>query len=63
MKLEEIPEEEIKDGEIVYNLGFNMADADPFKYGRLIKAGKLKEAKEMLDEKGYHVLLDNGEYM
>ena len=63
MKLEEIPEEEIIDGEVVYNLGSNMADADPIKYGRLLKAGKLKEAEEMLNTKGFHVLLDDGEYM
>jgi len=63
MKAEEIPEEEVIDGKVVYNLGSNMADADPFKYGRLVKAGKLKEAEEMLNAKGYHILLDNGEYM
>ena len=62
-KLEEVPEEEVIDGETVYNTGADMASADPFVYGRLIKAGKLKEAEKMMNEKGYYVLLDDGTYM
>ena len=63
IKLIEIPEEEIVDGEIVYNMGASMADADPIVYGRLIRDGKFEEAKKMLNEKGYHVLLDDGTFM
>ena len=63
IKLVEIPEEGVIEGKVVYNTGSNMADADPFKYGRLLKAGKLKEAEKMYNEKGYNVLLDNGEFM
>lgn len=63
VKLEEIPEQEIVDGEVVYNLGTSMADADPFVYGRLLKAGKHKEAEKMLNEKGYRVLSEDGTYM
>ena len=63
MKLIKIPDEELIDGKVVYNTGSNMADADPFVYGRLLKAGKIEEAAAMLDEQGFYVLLDNGEYM
>lgn len=59
-KLIKIPEEEIVNGETVYNTGADMASADPFVYGRLLKAGKIKEATKMLNEKGYHVLLEDG---
>ena len=63
IKLVEVPEEEIIDGKIVYNMGASMADADPAVYGRLLRDGKLKEAKKMLNEKGYHVQLDDGSFM
>ena len=63
IRLIEIPEEEIVDGETVYNIGSNMADADPSVYGRLMRDGKIEEAKKMLNEKGYHVLLDDGTFM
>lgn len=59
----EIPEEEVINGEVVYNLGSNMADADPFLYNRLLKAGKLKAARKMLNEKGYWALKEDGTYM
>jgi len=62
-KLVEIPDQEIKDGEEIYHLGASMADADPFVYGRLLKAGKHEEAEKMLNEKGYWVLLEDGTYM
>jgi hypothetical protein len=32
-------------------------------FRQLLNAGKLKEAEEMLNTKGFLVLLDNGEYM
>jgi len=63
IKLVEVPEEEIIDGKIVYNMGGSMADADPAVYGRLLRDGKLKEAKKMLNEKGYYVQLDDGSFM
>lgn len=62
-KLVEIPEHELEEGQEVYNLGVSMADADPFVYGRLMKAGKYKEAEMMLNEKGYRVLLEDGTYL
>ncbi|MCF6172076.1 MAG: hypothetical protein L3J66_13980 [Bacteroidales bacterium] len=63
IKLVEIPEEETIDGKTVYNTGASMADADPFVYGRLIRDGKFEEAKKMLNEKGYHVQLEDGSFM
>ena len=63
IKFVEIPETEIINGEEVYNTGCCMADADPMVYGRLLKASKNEEAEAMLNEKGFNVLLDNGEYM
>jgi myosin-crossreactive antigen len=63
IKLVEVPEEEIIDRKIVYNMGASMADADPAVYGKLLRDGKLKEAKKMLNEKGYYVQLDDGSFM
>ncbi len=63
MKFTEVPDEEAIDGKLVYNTGSNMADADPFVYGRLLKAGKTEEAKAMLNEKGFNILGDDGEYL
>ncbi len=40
-----------------------MASADPSAYGRAVKKGDIKKIKEMESEKGYYVLLPNGEYM
>ncbi len=43
------------DGEIQYNLGADMASADPFVYGRLIREGKFEEAEAMTREQGYKI--------
>ncbi len=40
-----------------------MASDDPMAYGRLIKAGKYEEAAAMEKQKGYWILLPNGEYL
>lgn len=63
IRIEKVPEEEVVDGKIVYNTGADMASADPSVYGRLMRAGKRKEAEKMLNEKGYWVLLEDGTYM
>ncbi len=62
-KYEEVPEKEIIDGEEVFNLGASEADADPIRYSRLIKEGKLEEAKKMLEGKMYRVRLEDGTYL
>jgi len=59
----EVPAKEVVDGKVVYNAGADMASANPFVYGRLVRAGKWKEAEKMTQEKGYRVLLENGEYL
>lgn len=59
----EVPVTEVVDGEVVYNMGADMASADPFRYGRLVRAGKLKEAEKMEQERGHKVLLENGEFL
>ena len=60
---EEVPEKEIIDGEEVFNLGASEADADPIRYRRLIKEGKLEEAKKMLEGKMYWVKRKDGTYL
>ena len=62
VKYEEIPEVEIIDGEEVFNLGASEADADPIRYRRLLKEGKLEEAKKMLEGKMYYAKREDGTY-
>ena len=52
-----------KNKEITYNVGADMASADPIRYSRLIKAGKIKEAKAMVEDKGFNVIDEDGEYL
>jgi len=48
VQYEKVPvEEQDSSGKMVFNIGADLASADPFVYGRLIKAGKLKEARKM----------------
>lgn len=62
-ELIEVPEEEVINGKVVLNTGSNMADADNFAYGRAVKAGHKRKAKQMREERGYYVLLEDGTFM
>ncbi len=63
IKLIEVPDTTVIDGVEYFNIGTDMASADPSAYGRAVKKGDIKKIKEMESEKGYYVLLPNGEYM
>jgi hypothetical protein len=63
IKLIDIPEVEIKEGEITYNIGNCMADVNPTLYNRLLEEGKIEEANAMFDQKGYHILKDDGTFV
>lgn len=59
MKIKKVPAFEIKNGEVVYNIGSNMASADPRAYSKLMKAGKYEEAKKMQNTPMYMVVEPN----
>ncbi len=63
IKLIQVPDTTVIDGVEYYNMGTDMASADPFVYGRAVKNGDIKKMKEMESQKGYYALLPNGEYM
>ena len=44
-----------ENGDKVFNIGADLASADPAVYGRLIMAGKYEEAKAMLDTPMYNI--------
>jgi len=53
----------IENGEKVFHLGADMASADPFAYGRLIREGKFEEAQAMEDEIGFRIMKDDGTFV
>lgn len=52
----DIPVVEIVDGEVTYNMGADMASADPIRYSRLIRQGKEKEAEQMWNQTGVRIV-------
>ncbi len=59
----DIPVISVIEGEVVYNIGADMVSADPGRHARLIKAGKIKEAETMWNDKGVNILLENGKFL